>query len=179
MIRLWPRLLHLSFLTNIQRRTLSPKYLLIAAIPSSSSQWAFFPSANTIFHQIKTLLPGGNRFPVCSLLSHILPWLCHGHPPPLFFLLTPYPTNSVSPPSALYGFLSQNTKFSVCIIGASFHFPLVIYLINSFPTNASTYSFTVSSSISDSNINKHDHPTFHSSENWGFDKIAKLPKIVD
>lgn len=47
--QLRPRLLHLSFLTKICIRTLSPKYLLIVTIPSSSSsQWAFFPSASTI-----------------------------------------------------------------------------------------------------------------------------------
>lgn len=71
MIRLRPRLLHLSFLTKNHIRTPSPKYLPTTAIPSSSSQWPFFSSANTTFHQIKTLSPGGNRFPVCSVLTHI------------------------------------------------------------------------------------------------------------
>lgn len=131
MTGLWPRLLHLSFLTSIHR-TLSPKYLLMAAIPSSCPQWAFFPSANTIYHQIKTLSPGGNPFPVCNLLSHILPLLCYHHPTLVFYLH--YTLQKVlSAHSTLYGFLSQNTKFNFCIVGASFNFSLAINQINSFP----------------------------------------------
>lgn len=129
-IRLWLRLLHLSFLINIHRKTLSPKYWLMAAIPSSISKWAFFPSANTICHQIKTLLPGGNQLPVCNLLSHVCHYSAMIIHLLLCFLFAPYPPNSESPHSSLYGFLSQTIKFNVCIIGASFNFPLVVYQIS-------------------------------------------------
>lgn len=104
-------------------KDLSPKYLLIAAIPSSSSQGAFFPSANTIFHQIKTLLPGGNQFPVCNLLSHILPLLCYDHP-------------------TLFSFLHHNLHIV--------HLLIQLFMVSSAKIQSSTFASSVLPSISHS-----------------------------
>lgn len=165
MIRLRPRLLHLSFLTKNHIRTPSPKYLPTTAIPSSSSQWPFFSSANTTFHQIKTLSPGGNRFPVCSVLTHIFTITTYSamiidlyfsyshHILRIMCLLI-----RLSMPSS-----AKIQKLNFCIVGASFNFLLVIYQINTLfsPTHSLTHSFATFSSISGSNISKHDHPTLH------------------
>lgn len=159
MTRLWPSLLHLSFLTNIHRRTLSPKYLLIARIPSSCPQWAFFPSANTIFHQIKTLLPGGNRFPVCNLLSHILPLLCYNHSTLVFYL------HLILQKVCLFIqlFMFSQPKYKVQLL----HHGCFLQLLTGHQSDQlfshlhSTHSFTICSRSSGSNIRKHDHPTLH------------------
>lgn len=156
MTRLRPRLLHLSFLTDIHIRTWSPKYFLIVEIPSSSSQWDFFPSSNTTFHQTKSLLSEGHRFPICNLLSHILPLLCSDHP-----ILFAYLHHILQTIHLLIQLWFPQLKYKDQLSHNGCFFQLPTGHLSGQPTHQFTSSL-FSLVICESNISKCDHPTLHS-----------------